>query len=89
MARLVDAPAENNAYWIPDRSAVSTSSTMTLRFAHATLLPADRADANARTFDVSIPRSARSFNITPPTCPVAPTTAMEGFDFVITLTLYF
>src|SRR6266852_6149581 len=39
-------------------------------------LSADRADANART--CPYPRSFRSCSVTPPTAPVAPTTAIRG-----------
>src|SRR5712691_8798442 len=39
-------------------------------------LPADRVEANART--CPYPRSFRSCSVTPPTAPVAPTTAMRG-----------
>src|SRR5436309_7281901 len=39
-------------------------------------LPADRAEANART--CWYPRALRICSVTPPTAPVAPTTAMRG-----------
>ena len=41
-----------------------------------TRVPAERADANART--LSWPRSRRSSSVTRPTAPVAPTTAILG-----------
>ena len=68
-------PTENNASSTPAEASASGVASST-RIPPASLLPADRADANARTF--SWPRSRSSRIVTAPTAPVAPTTAMRA-----------
>ena len=68
-------PAEKMAISIPDRSAVSTSSTVILWPSKLILCPADRADAIKRSVFTGKSREARICRITMPTCPVAPKTA--------------
>ena len=65
---------------MPDRSAVSASSTticVTLPSApaHGSVVPAERDEAKNRISSTGKLRSASSRRITPPTWPVAPTTA--------------
>ena len=68
-----DAPAENRAMSRPDGSAVEASSTVMSEPLNATVVPAERADANMRISSMGKPRSTNSVRITPPTWPVAPT----------------
>ena len=77
-ARLPVAPAENRAMSMPDGSAVSTSSMMTVCPANSTAVPAERAVANRRSSRIGKARSARISRMTVPTWPVAPTTATES-----------
>src|SRR5690606_7455374 len=63
---------------MPAASAVSTSSTTTGVPSKSTVLPAERTDANRRSSRIGNERSARISRITVPTCPVAPTMAIEN-----------
>src|SRR5829696_8179840 len=75
------APAENSAMSRPDGSAVEASSTVISVPFHGNAVPAERADAKKRKSLMGKSRSARMARITPPTCPVAPTTPiLMGFQ---------
>ena len=76
-AREVVAPAENSAMSSPVGSASAASSTTMSCPAHGSVEPADRAEAKNRICSTGKFRSARILRITPPTCPVAPTTPMR------------
>ena len=76
----VEPPAENSAMSMPDRSAVSASSTTIWRTepsaaGHGNVEPADRDEAKNRISSTGKWRSTSSRRITAPTWPVAPTTA--------------
>src|ERR1700712_1989121 len=78
----VAPPAENSAMSMPDRSAVSASSTtmswtLPSGATHGRVVPAERAEAKKRISSTGKRRSASRRRITPPTWPVAPTTAMR------------
>src|SRR5437588_9723731 len=81
-SRDADVPTENNASSTPaDASASGVASSTTIP--QSSVRPAERADANARTF--SWPRSRSSRMVPAPTAPVAPPTAMlpSGTDALL------
>src|SRR4051794_3349960 len=73
-AREVVAPAEKTAMSSPLGSAFSASSTTTSRSPQVRVVPADRAEAKNRSSPTGKSRSSRTWRITAPTWPVAPTT---------------
>ena len=76
-ARETEAGAEHRARSMPDRSAVSASSTTTSPSPHGSVEPAERAEARYRMDSTGKRRSARMARRTTPTCPVAPTMAIR------------
>ena len=68
-------PALRSATSMPDQSASAASSTTTPAPFHSSTVPAERFDEKYRISSTGKARSASSFRMTPPTCPVAPTTA--------------
>src|SRR6185312_15533353 len=77
--RDVEPPAEKSARSTPSNDASFSSVTVTLLPANGSCLPADRAEARARTLEYGNRRFSRQLRISTPTAPVAPTTAMTGF----------
>ncbi len=75
--RETEAGAEHSARSIPERSAVSASSTTTSPSPHGSVEPAERAEARYRMDSTGKWRSARMARRTTPTCPVAPTMAIR------------
>src|SRR5262245_23250890 len=73
-AFAVTMPAENRAMSMPDQSAVSASSTTTSSPCQGSVRPAERGEAKYLISPTGNERSASTERITPPTCPVAPTT---------------
>ena len=73
-AREPVAPAENRAMSSLAGSASSASSTVTSVPFHVRVVPAERAEAKNRIVSTGKLRSSSRRRITPPTCPVAPTT---------------
>ena len=69
-------PALTRATSMPDQSAVDVSSTTTSRSPHCRVVPAERAEARNRISPTGKSRSSRRLRMTPPTWPVAPTTAI-------------
>ena len=76
-SRDTDAGAEHSARSMPERSAVSASSTTTSVLSHGRIEPAERAEARYRMESTGKLRSARIERSTTPTWPVAPTMAMR------------
>src|SRR5688572_13162638 len=74
----VEPPAENNARCTPSNELSVSSVTVTDLPANGSCLPAERADASARTSVYGNFRFSRQLRISTPTAPVAPTTAMTG-----------
>ncbi len=71
-----DAPGLNRPMSQPRKSKVSRFFTLsTCLSPNDTSEPVDRPEARATTSDTGKLRSARVFNISRPTAPVAPTTA--------------
>src|SRR4029079_13976286 len=77
--RDVEPPAENSARSTPSNEASLSSVTVTEPPANGSFLPADLAEASARTLECGKRRFSRQLRISTPTAPVAPTTAMTGF----------
>ena len=72
----IDAPGLNNPISQPVKSKVSRFCTLSTCFSpNETSWPTERAEARAATSLTGNLRSARVFNISRPTAPVAPTTA--------------
>ncbi len=69
------APEEARAMSIPEKSAVSASSTSIARPFHSIVVPAEREEAKKRISSTGKSRSMRIARMTVPTCPVAPTMA--------------
>src|SRR5262245_1336752 len=76
--RDVEPPAEKSARSTPSNELSFSSVTVTDPPANGSFLPADRADASARTLECGKRRFSRQLRISTPTAPVAPTTAMTG-----------
>ena len=74
------APAENRAMSSPLGSAVAASSTVISPPFHGSVVPAERAEAKKRISSTGNARSTSSRRMTPPTCPVAPTTPTRMGD---------
>src|SRR5687767_12665464 len=74
----VEPPAEKSARCTPSNELSVSSVTVTDFPAKGSCLPAERADASARTSEYGNFRFSRQLRISTPTAPVAPTTAMTG-----------
>ena len=77
--RDVEPPAEKSARSTPSNELSLSSVTVMAPPANGSFLPAERADASARTLVCGKRRFSRQLRISTPTAPVAPTTAMTGF----------
>src|SRR5271154_5143141 len=71
------APAENSAISMPWNELASSFSMVIVSPAKVPVLPADRADAYARSSRTGNLRCSRIFRVVWPTAPVAPTTAIR------------
>ena len=72
------APAENSATFTPRKLSSVSSRTVSGAPRNASVLPAERAEANRRSSDNGKRRSSRQRINSTPTAPVAPTMATTG-----------